>query len=370
MSFIGDSPKVQRLKANPQSADPSNPVQGDLQYADGTVRTEGVWQYDGSNWIQPGIDYSEGINYIFPNHDAEVNTTGWATYADAAGATPVDGTGGSPTTTWTRSTSSPLRGAASYLLTKDAANRQGEGASYDFTIDTADQSASMTIKLDAEVSANYTSGDLTVYIYDKDASSLITPASVAITGDGQFSTTFTTTASATNYRLIFHIATTNALAYTVKIDNVQVGVRPSLTSVAPNSAIRLEAAAGYGSTNTFVPYFTNTVLDTSGANMTLVNNSTSGTTVTIDVAGVYAITFTYGFTSSTGFGISLNGSGSSALSVLSNTARLCEEEAETGNRLDSCSITLPLAVNDVIKPHVETANTAASRCSFAITRVG
>lgn len=48
------------------------------------------------------------------------DTTGWATYADAAGTAPVDGTGGSPTVTWTRTTSSPLSETASFLFTKDA----------------------------------------------------------------------------------------------------------------------------------------------------------------------------------------------------------------------------------------------------------
>ena len=34
------------------SADPSAPVEGQLQYADGTARTKGLWQYDGTTWIQ------------------------------------------------------------------------------------------------------------------------------------------------------------------------------------------------------------------------------------------------------------------------------------------------------------------------------
>jgi len=63
---------------------------------------------------------SGGINYI-SNPDFESTTTGWAVYADAAATTPVDGTGGSANITLTRSTSSPLRGTANGLITKDAA---------------------------------------------------------------------------------------------------------------------------------------------------------------------------------------------------------------------------------------------------------
>lgn len=35
----------------PVSTDPSSPAQGQMQYSDGTARTEGVWVYDGTNWI-------------------------------------------------------------------------------------------------------------------------------------------------------------------------------------------------------------------------------------------------------------------------------------------------------------------------------
>jgi len=112
-----------------------------------------------------------GINYI-ENPDAESSTAGWATYADAAASRPVDGTGGSPNVTWTRSTSSPLRGVASFLFTKDAANRQGQGASYDLTIDSADQARVLQISFDYEIASGTYSGgtsstdsDLIVYIY-------------------------------------------------------------------------------------------------------------------------------------------------------------------------------------------------------------
>ena len=51
MSFIGDSPNVKRLKLEPLSADPSNPEDGDIQYSDGTARTEGFWGYNNGTWI-------------------------------------------------------------------------------------------------------------------------------------------------------------------------------------------------------------------------------------------------------------------------------------------------------------------------------
>lgn len=171
---------------------------------------------------------SGGINYI-DNFDAETDTTGWATYADAAGTSPVDGTGGSPTATWTRSTSDPLRGDASFLLTKDAADRQGEGASYDFTIDSADKGRVLQIGFDYEIaSGTYASGDLSVWVYDvTNAILLPQPSGNSIINNGvpsqQGQCTFQAASDSTSYRLIFHVASTSASAYTIKFDNVSVG---------------------------------------------------------------------------------------------------------------------------------------------------
>lgn len=165
-------------------------------------------------------------NYIL-NGDAEVNTTGWATYADAAGVAPVNGTGGSPVVTWTRTTSSPLDETASFLFTKDAANRQGEGVSYDFTIDTAAQGQIVTINADYQIaSGTYVSGDMRVYVYDVTNGVVIEPSPTQIMNVGVVSQfqqiIFQAPINSTSYRLIFHVASTSALAYTVKFDNVVV----------------------------------------------------------------------------------------------------------------------------------------------------
>ena len=175
-----------------------------------------------------GVGFGE-INYI-ENATFETDTTGWATYADAAGSTPVDGTGGSPNITISSQNTVVLRDSRSLQIAKDAANRQGEGASYDFTIKEQDISKKLKIQFDFKTNedAAYTNGDLTVYIYDVTNATLITPVDVSIIrGQNIFQTSFNSTTSL-NYRLIFHIATTNAAAWNVQIDNVIVG--PGMTS--------------------------------------------------------------------------------------------------------------------------------------------
>lgn len=171
---------------------------------------------------------SGGINYI-TNSSAESSTTGYAVYADAAAALPVDGTGGSPNVTFTRTTSSPLRGLGSFLFTKDAANRQGQGASYDFTISSADKGKVLAISFDyAIASGTYANSDLTVYVYDVTNGVVIQPAGYSILNavtdfPVKQIATFQTASNSTSYRLIWHVASTSASAYTVKMDNIIVG---------------------------------------------------------------------------------------------------------------------------------------------------
>ena len=202
--------------------------------------TKTFWQYNATSWIQVGSGGAGGRNYISANPDAEANTTGWVTYADAAGSTPVDGTGGSPTATWTRTTSTPLEKTGSFILTKDAANRQGNGVSFDFTIEREDRGRMLQIDYTYEIaSGTFATGDLAWYIYDVTNARLIQPSAyqvenVTISSQAQ-PLQFQTSIDSTSYRLILHVATTSASAYTAKFDSVKVGPQnqangPPLTS--------------------------------------------------------------------------------------------------------------------------------------------
>lgn len=220
------------LTLGAQSAAPSNPVNGDIYYNS----TLGKFQkYESGVWSNFGSGSGSGVNYV-SNPDAEAGTAGWATYADAAGTSPVDGTGGSPASTLTATSSVPLRGTQSFLLTKSANNRQGEGVSYDFTIDQADEASILQIEFDYLPSSGYsgTNSDIQMFVYDKTNAVLIpvTPQTViggSLVPSTKYRGTFQTANNSNSYRLIFHISTTSATAYTFKFDNVSVG--PQLQAI-------------------------------------------------------------------------------------------------------------------------------------------
>lgn len=260
---------------------------------DALTDTEALIAYDttlnnivyntGAAWTEVGSGSGGGgINYI-TNTDAETDTAGYATYADAAGSIPVDGTGGSATLTFTRNTTTPLRGTADFKIVKDAADRQGEGASYDFTINKADLAKALEITFDYDASdSDYVDDDLIVYIYDTDGSALIEPVPIAIkAGKGSFKAQFQTHVTNDSYRLIIHQATTNAAAYTIYFDNIKVG--PS-TGVGVDAQAITASGAGNGGTSL--------TSDTTNIDWTETGDSHGafdGTTFTAPVSGDYHV---------------------------------------------------------------------------------
>lgn len=182
--------------------------------------------------LQDGAVTSAGNNVDAPNYIrngdfARGDTGGWATYADAAGTTPVDGTGGSPNETFAATASSPLSGNWSGILTKDAANRQGQGVSYDFSIDNIDKGNVVCFSMSSELSSAGAPADFAFYVYDITNANLITPSVTAIpSGTARtFSSCFVSTSSA-SYRAIVHTATTSTSAMTLKVDNVKISRLP------------------------------------------------------------------------------------------------------------------------------------------------
>ena len=165
-------------------------------------------------------------NYILAG-DASFGLKGFANYSNTAGVAPVTGTGGSPATTLAITTASPLSGTSSFLWAKSGANRQGEGFSYDFTIDSALRGQQLAINFLYEIlSGSYATGDMSVWVYNITDNAMVQPSgyqiiSTGIAGPSQ-QMVFQASATSTSYRLIFHTASTNASAYSLKFDNITV----------------------------------------------------------------------------------------------------------------------------------------------------
>lgn len=167
---------------------------------------------------------------------------------------PINGTGGVPAgVTFTRSTVNPLIGVASFVLSKDAADREGQGVSTDFTINNVDKGQLLEVSFFYDGSAGMafgTSSDVTVWIYDITNAVLIPivprytlkgPATTIV----QFVGTFTASATSINYRLIFHISTASVAAWDLQLDGVTVTDQVSITTTqVPSLVLPLQPISG------------------------------------------------------------------------------------------------------------------------------
>ena len=229
------------------------------------------------------IDGINAVRNYIANGAAASNTSGWATYSDAASNIPVDGTGGTATgLTFSRSTSNPLSLEASFTMVQaNSTNLQGKGVSYDFTINSADQAKVLNISFtynasstfiasngttpplnDGTTSTNAGNSDVEVFMYDVTNAVLIPVSPQVLVANGSnnfvFNGQFQTSSNSTSYRLIFHVATTsaNATGWTLKFDDVMVSTQRQVQGPAVSDWVSYTPTLGAGfGTTTGVSFF-------------------------------------------------------------------------------------------------------------------
>jgi hypothetical protein len=214
--------------------------------------TSKVNVYDGATWVEVGSGQG-GINYIA---DYDGSTLGaWATYADAASSQPTDGTGGSPTVTFVSSSSSAMRGTTNFLFTHNASNEQGQGFSYLCNIDPSDRGSVIRFGFEYLIaSGTYADGDLTVWFYDVTNAQIIQGAPTSILNSGiieTFQSEVQVPISCAQMRVIVHVSTNTATAYTMRFDNFAFGPQEkSYGSLSTDPIAYSPAIVGFGTITT------------------------------------------------------------------------------------------------------------------------
>jgi hypothetical protein len=146
------------------------------------------------------------------------------------------------------------------------------------------------------------------------------------------------------------------------------GLLRGYTSMAK---IRLHTGNGHGSTNTVIRRFANTVVNT-GTGITYADSATLGASFTCTEAGIYS--FCYGDCFSTGasFGLSLNSAQlTTNVSSITTSARLVYSATPATSFPNSLTLTIALAVGDVVRPHTngDTESGVPDRVSFTVQRI-
>ena len=176
-----------------------------------------------------GASESDSSNYITgPDVNAELNNYTWDTYADAAGVDPVDADGGTPNIVLSRTSvgAEVLSGSYSFKLSKDAADRQGEGVRVPVTTDNKLKGRPVRVSFDYSASANFVYGtgsvasDLKPVLVDVTSGAVIQMYPNWLDGSGKYIGTVQISSN-TSFRLAFHVQTTNASAWDFFYDNIR-----------------------------------------------------------------------------------------------------------------------------------------------------
>lgn len=209
------------------------PVSGTIQLRVLSGDTTAIYldkAYMGPPIVTPVDEDFSVVTNLFPNPKAEGASPSWLAYKDAAAVSPVDGVSGSPTLTCTISSSSPLEGTRSFLITKPASNVQGEGCAHNLkALNDTQKAKVIQVSFDYKIaSGTYTDDSLKLYAYDIDNATLIELAPTYIKNSGLTETAravFQSSLTGVNYRLIWHYAGTDTVATSIKIDNLRVSTQ-------------------------------------------------------------------------------------------------------------------------------------------------
>jgi hypothetical protein len=188
------------------------------------------------------LDYDGQFNCVSNSNGASGSIQNWNAYAETpAAAIPVAGTGGSPTVSIGIDTTTTLTLGGSFHIQKDLGNRQGQGVSIDFNIPQFIVGGYNQVSFIVKSSAAYVAGDVVIYLYDRDSSTLITPSVVSMPASargGVVLTQFTCpVATSGSYRLIFHVATTSNAAWDLWLDRIYCGPGQLVQGAAVGSPI-------------------------------------------------------------------------------------------------------------------------------------
>lgn len=182
----------------------------------------------------------------------------------------------------------------------------------------------------------------------------------------------TTARSNVPFRFVGYVESTQGTAGTwttapSKIQGAGGLVRPPVASM-----VRLTTANGSGSSSTAIRRFLTTITN-QGSDIIYADSASLGSSFTINVAGVYAISYADSFSVSGYVGLSLDSNQlSTSFDSITQSHKLCFSDTQAASSTSSTSWTGYLPAGSVVRPHglpVVANGSAPGRCMFTIARV-
>jgi len=179
--------------------------------------------------------------YFFPNSKIETDINGYVAYNDAT-EIPVNGIDGTPTVSLDFVNTSELIGVGCGKFIKTATNSLGQGFSKDFLINKGFTASKVNVEFTYKTNSNYVDGDLRIYIYDIDTSTLLQNDSLILkksTSQKIFNFSFVANENSLNYRIIFHIPNSNTNSFEFYFDNFKLDFKQNSSTIVVNNNFSL-----------------------------------------------------------------------------------------------------------------------------------
>ena len=365
MAYIGQNPKFVTETLRPQSADPSNPVEGMIFRSDGTPRTEGLWEYINGAWQIVGTTaFSASSSYLISN-------LGIAATVGASALTVAIKTAAGSNPTGSDKVTVAFRNATAGTGQFSAVDITGALSMVISSGSTLGQRAAVAAYINVYLINNAGTAEIAISrsLYD-DGSVVSTTAEGGAGAADSASTIYSTTArSNVPLRLVGRLLNTQATAGTW-------ATNPSEISLQPFSKYQQAARFTRGSAQSFTAA-TYVTVDWDGVTYNTHNALSSGA-YTLSVSGIYHVTATLRMnainaSASTYIGIALNGSTSGQLI---NLKQFKNVDGGTANNIQvSVTDYYSFSAGDVLRVLVYSDNTESCEADplynyFAITYVG
>jgi hypothetical protein len=231
--------EINALVAIEQGSTPTTPTSGERKLYS---KADGFYQLDSlGNETKVGSGSGSGggaVNLITNGSADDAPASIFTPYLNTAQNRPVTGSGGAPTVTTSLTSTTPLSGTKSFLLTKPATNCQGQGWTVlNQTLPFANRAKSLKIGVEYVVNSGTfvagnnsntpLDGDVIWYLRDNTNNKLVEPSNIKMfasstTVSDLFEAEVQFDFDCLNFSLIAHAASTSALAYELKVDSVTV----------------------------------------------------------------------------------------------------------------------------------------------------
>ena len=247
----------------PQSSDPTSPVEGQIQFSDGTVRASGLWQYKDSNWA--AIGGGGGGLDIFVSED--FSSSNAASFSSGNNATFLGS--GSVVGTLADEEASPLAGTRSIKLTQASGSLNDYISSAAITLDTKQKGN--TVGVSFYYTYDGADEDVVFVAYDNTNNAVLTDsldvldaASIAT----RFSTSFFIPATCASISYGFQVKSETIGAILV-FDDIEISTNPFVSKQLVDPTSTTVATGGsQGSDGTVTNYSSVSSEDLNGYTIT------------------------------------------------------------------------------------------------------